>query len=333
MDIRRIGFLGLGAMGSGMAGRLADAGFEVSAFNRTPGKAKPLTERGVRVAATPALAARDVEVLLLSLATQDVVEELLAGPEGALAAARPGTLVADTSTVSPDAARANAARIAAAGHRALDACVVGNAQHARTGELRFMIGGAEADVAALRPVLDVLAKEVVHVGDHGMGATAKVTMNLLMGVEMQALAEAVVFGERAGLDRQQLIEMIAASGYSSPVMRFKAGVMSRRAFGQADFRLSLMRKDLLLALSDARRMGVPMPATAASYEVLTLAANGGLGDLDCAAVLAQVERMASSQRSAGESGDAATPVREDGPDPSGIRGRSDFDAARIPAKP
>jgi 3-hydroxyisobutyrate dehydrogenase len=292
MGMQRIGFLGLGSMGSGMAGRLAGAGFEVSVYNRSAARATPLAERGIRVADSPALAARDADVLLLSVATQDAVDELLSGPGGALAAARPGTLVADTSTVSPDAARATAARIAAAGHRALDACVVGNAQHARDGELRFMIGGDEADVAALRPVLDVLGKDVVHVGDHGMGATAKVTMNLLMGVQLQALAESVVFGERAGLSRQQLIGMILASGYCSPMMRFKGGVMARRAFDQPDFRLSLMRKDLLLALTDAQRMAVPMPATSAAYEVLTSAVNSGLGDLDCAAVLAEVERMA-----------------------------------------
>jgi 3-hydroxyisobutyrate dehydrogenase len=292
MVIRRIGFLGLGAMGAPMAIRLAEAGFEVAAFNRSEARALPLAEHGVRVACTPAEAAAEADVLMLSLATEDAVRQVLSGPAGALAAARPGTLVADTSTVSPEAARAMADVIAAAGHRALDACIVGNAGHARDGELRFMIGGAEADVDAMRPVLDVLAKEIAHVGGHGMGATAKVTMNLLMGVQLQALAEAVVFGERAGLPRERLIDMIAASGFSSPMMRFKAGVMSRRAFGHADFRLSLMRKDLLLALAAAQRLGVPMPATTASYEVLTMAVNGGLGEQDCAAVLTEVEHLA-----------------------------------------
>lgn len=294
MSVRRIGLLGLGAMGSGMAARLAEAGFEVSAYNRTPGKAQALAEHGVRVAASPAAAASGADALLLSLATGDAVSSVLSGPDGALAAAAPGALIADTSTVSPEAARETAACIVAAGHRALDACVIGNPQHARNGELRFMIGGDEADLAALRPVLDALAKDVVHVGGHGMGATAKVAMNLLMGVQLQALAEAVVFGERAGLSRQQLIDMIMASGYSSPVMRFKGGVMARRAFGKADFRLSLMRKDLALALALAQRLGVRMPVTSASYDVLTQAANAGLGDLDCAAVLVQVERMARS---------------------------------------
>jgi 3-hydroxyisobutyrate dehydrogenase len=294
MSMRRIGVVGTGAMGSGMAIRLAEAGFEVSVYNRSRDKAAPLAEHGIRVAVDPADVAQPADALLLSLATGEAVSQVLTGPRGALAAARPGTLFADTSTVSPEAARASAARIASAGHRALDTCVIGNAQHARGGELRFLVGGQAADLEALRPVLDVLAKEVVRVGGHGMGAAAKVAMNLLMGVELQALSEAIVFGERAGLSRQQLIDMISASGYSSPVMRFKGGVMARRAFGKADFKLSLMRKDLQLALTCAQQLGVPMPATAASCEVLTLAATAGLGDLDCAAVLAQMEQLAGS---------------------------------------
>ncbi|GAB2846454.1 NAD(P)-dependent oxidoreductase [Lentzea nigeriaca] len=286
-----IGFLGLGSMGSGMANRLLDAGFEVVVHNRTAAKAEALAERGAKVASSPAEVARVADVLLLSLATGDVVEEMLFGPSGALTTGE-NLLIADMSTVSPDAARALAARVSEQGHRILDACVLGNAQHAATGELRFMIGGDAADVESLRPVLDPLAKEIVHLGDHGMGATAKVAMNLLMGVQMQALAEAVVLGERSGLRRDVLIKMIAASGYSSPVMKFKSGVMARRAFAPADFRLALMRKDLMLALADAARLGIPMPATQASYEVLTSALNSGHGELDCAAVLAEVERMA-----------------------------------------
>lgn len=310
MGTGRIGVLGIGAMGAGMAVRLAEAGFETFAYNRTEQKSRQLSGHGIRVAGSPAEAARQVDALVLCLATGEAVTEVLSGPRGALAAARPGTLFADTSTVSPAAARASATRIAAAGHRALDACVIGNAQHARSGELRFMVGGDPADLAALRPVLDVLAKEVLHVGGHGMGAAAKVAMNLLMGVELQALSEAIVFGERAGLSRQQLIDMISASGYSSPVMRFKAGVMARRAFGRADFRLSLMRKDLQLALTCAEELGVPMPATSASHRVLALAAEAGLGDRDCAAVLEQLEQMAGIGRPADP---GAQPLAATGP--------------------
>jgi 3-hydroxyisobutyrate dehydrogenase len=291
MATSRVGFIGLGGMGSAMAARLAEAGFEVTAYNRTAERALALAEHGVRPADTPACAATCTDVLLLSLSNDEAVHETLGGVNGALAAAPRGTLVADTSTVSPDAARSIAARVTEAGHRALDACVLGNLNHARDGELRFMIGGAADDVAELRPLLDVLAKDVVHLGGHGMGAVAKVTLNLLMAVELQALAEAVVFGERAGLDRARVLELISASGYSSPVMRFKAGVMARRAFDRADFKLSLMRKDVSLALDEAQRMGVLMPVTDATLDVLTMAVNAGLGDQDCAAILSQVERL------------------------------------------
>jgi 3-hydroxyisobutyrate dehydrogenase len=294
MGMQRIGFVGLGVMGSGMAGRLMDAGFEVAVYNRTKEKTAELAGRGARVGATPADVAVGADVLLISVATEDAVREVLFGENGALAVAQPGTVVADMSTVSPDAAQELAGLIVEAGHRPLDARVLGNGQHAKDGELRFMIGGEAADVELVRPVLEVLAKEIVHLGGHGTGATAKVALNLLMGVQLQALSEAVIFGERAGLDRNQLIGLIAASGYSSPMMKFKSGVMARRAFERADFRLSLMRKDLLLAIADAQRMGVPMPATTASYEVLTSAVNAGLGELDCAAVLSEVERMSGT---------------------------------------
>jgi len=293
----RIGFLGLGAMGSGMVARLAGNGYQVAVYNRTAGKVAPLADRGVRVANTPAEAAHDADLLLVSLATAEVVEAMLFGgtaDSGALLATKPGAIVADMSTVSPAAAQAQAERIAAAGRRALDACVIGNAHHAHEGELRFMIGGSEQDLERIRPVLEVLGKQTVHLGGPGMGATAKVAMNLLMGVQLQALSEAVLFGERAGLDRQQLIDLIAASGYCSPMLRFKSGVMAARGFDRADFKLALMRKDLHLALSDADRLGVPMPSVAASFEVLTACVNAGLGDLDCAAVLVEMERRAGT---------------------------------------
>jgi 3-hydroxyisobutyrate dehydrogenase len=272
--------------------RLLNAGFPVSVFNRSRDKAAELAPLGAEVAATPGAAAAGADIVLISVATADAVRAVLGGDDGVLAAAAPGTVIADLSTVSPDAAREFAAQIAEAGHRPLDARVLGNGRHAEQGELRFMVGGEAADLDALKPVLDVLAKDVVHLGGHGLGAMAKVALNMLMGVQLQAMAEAIVLGVRAGLDRNQLIEMIAASGYSSPMMRFKSAAMLRRDYQRADFRLSLMRKDLMLAMAEAERLAVPLPAVGASYEVLTAAFEAGAGELDCAAVLAQVEKAA-----------------------------------------
>jgi 3-hydroxyisobutyrate dehydrogenase len=292
MTTPKIAFIGLGAMGGGMASRLLDTGAHVTVYNRTRTKGEELATRGAALADTPAEAAAGAEVVFLSLATSEVVETLLFGPDGVVETLPKGALVADMSTVAPDFAVALRDRLATTDHRALDACVLGNAMHAKNGELRFMIGGAAEDVATLRPVIEPLAKEVVHLGESGKGATAKLALNLLMGVEMQALAEAIVFGEKAGLDRPALIGLIAASGYSAPVMKFKAGVMARRAFENPDFRLKLMRKDLGLVLAETQRLGVPMPATTASHDWLTNAKNQGLGEHDCASIIAILEQAA-----------------------------------------
>lgn len=291
MGEQRIAFIGLGAMGSGMAARLVDQGFDVSVYNRTRSKAAALGEQGARVADSPADAASSADVVMLSLANQDVVDAMLFGDDGALSTLPPGGYVADLSTVPPDFSRALADRVQASGHRAMDTCVLGNFQHARDGELRIMVGGDEQDVAAITPILETIGKEVTYLGPNGSGATMKLVLNMLMGIEMQALAEAVVFGERAGLPRDKILQMIAPSGYSAPVMRFKCGVMERRAFEKADFKLGLMRKDMMLVLDECQRMAVPMPASAAAYEMLTAAYQQGLGDLDCSSILAFMERV------------------------------------------
>jgi 3-hydroxyisobutyrate dehydrogenase len=290
MGAPKIAFIGLGAMGGGMAARLLESGAHVTVYNRTRAKGAELVGKGAVLADSPGEAAAGAEVVFLSLATSEVVETLLFGTDGVVETLPKGAIVADMSTVAPDFAVGLRDRLNETGHRGLDACVLGNAQHAKDGELRFMIGGAAEDVETIRPVIAHLAKEIVHLGESGKGATAKLALNLLMGVEMQALAEAVVFGEKAGLDRGTLIRLIAASGYSAPVMKFKAGVMARRAFENPDFRLKLMRKDLGLVLTETQRLGVPMPATAASHDWLTNAKNQGLGEHDCASIIAILEQ-------------------------------------------
>ena len=287
-----VGVIGLGTMGRGMADRLLDLGVRLTAHNRTAARAAPLTERGAALVASPAELAAAVDVLVLSLADQSAVDAVLFGPDGVLAGLRPGTVVLDTSTVDPEYARGRADRLAAAGHQSLDACIVGNAGHARTGELRFLVGGPAEVLDRVHPLLEALGKEVTHLGPSGAGASMKLVLNMLMGIEMQALAEAVVFGERSGLPRDAVLRAVVNSGFSAPVMRFKAGVMRRRAFSRADFRLALMRKDMALVRTEAQRMAVPMATAEGTYGVLTAAVQQGLGELDCAAVLVEMERLA-----------------------------------------
>jgi 3-hydroxyisobutyrate dehydrogenase len=292
MDAQRIGFIGLGAMGLGIASKLVESGFDLVVYNRTREKSEQLGKLGARVAATPAEAAADAEAVMLSLADQKAVEGMLFGPDGVFGSAPVGAYIVDFSTVPPEFSRAVAARASTAGYRALDACVLGNPQHARGGELRVMVGGAAEDFEAIEPVLKTIGKQVSYFGGHGMGATMKLVLNMLMGIQMPALAEAVVFGERAGLPREKILEMIAGSGYSSPMMTFRCPMMAERSFHRVAFRLSLMEKDMRLVLDEARALGVPMPVAESARSALVGAVDEGLADLDVSAILAYQERLA-----------------------------------------
>src|SRR3954454_4858581 len=291
MDKQRIGFIGLGMMGGGMAARLAESGLHVSVYKRTRSNAEEVGKVRARVADSPADAAREADVVCVSLADQNVVSKMVFGDDGVMSSLREGGFILDMSTVPPDFARELAARGGESGKHVLDACVLGNPMHSRQGELRVMVGGDEGDFNAVHDVLEAIGKEVTYLGDHGMGATMKLVLNMLMGVQMPALAEAVVFGERAGLDRAQILEMISKSGYSSPVMSFRCMLMGQRNFGLAAFKLGLMRKDMMLVLDEAQQLDVPMPVSESAYAMLTAAKAQGLGDLDVAAILAFQERM------------------------------------------
>jgi len=292
---QRIAFIGLGVMGAGMASRLAENGYDVAVYNRTRSKAEEVGEVGARVADSPADAARGANVVMLSLADQNVVSKILFEQDGVFETLAKGSYLLDMSTVTPEFARELSERARDAGYRHLDTCVLGNPFHARQGELRVMAGGDEGDFRAVKPLLEAVGKEVTYLGESGMGATMKLVLNMLMGVQMPALAEAVVFGERAGLDREKILEMISKSGYSSPVMSFRCAIMGQRNFELAAFKLGLMRKDMTLVLSESQKLSVPMPVSESAYAMLTAAQQQGLGDLDVAAILAFQERLAGME--------------------------------------
>lgn len=291
MGKQRIGFIGLGGMGGGMACRLAESGYEIAVYNRTREKADEAASLGARVAESPADAAQDADVLMLSLANHEVVERMLHGDDGVFTTLKPGAYICDMSTVPPSFAQSLSASAAEAGYHALDTCVYGAPFHARSGDLRVMVGGDEADFEAVTDVLNTIGKQVTYLGESGMGAYMKLVLNLLMGVQMPAMAEAIVFGEKAGLPREKILEMINGTGYSSPVMNLRCGIIGERAFEKRLFALELMRKDMKLVSSEAARMGVPMPVSESAHQMLTAAMAQGLGDLDVGAVIAFQERL------------------------------------------
>ena len=291
MAKQRVGFIGLGGMGSGMACRLAESGYDVAVYNRTRAKADEAASLGARVAETPGDAADGADVVMLSLANHEVVKTMLQGDDGVFTTLKPGAYICDMSTVPPDFAQWLSGFAAESGYHAMDTCVYGAPFHARSGDLRVMVGGGEADFEAVSEVLHAIGKQVTHLGPSGMGAYMKLVLNLLMGVQMPALAEAIVFGEKAGLPRDKILDMINGTGYSSPVMNLRCGIIGRRDFEKSLFKLELMRKDMKLVSKEAARMGVPMPVSESAHQMLTAAMAQGLGDLDVGAIIAFQERM------------------------------------------
>ncbi|MFF5858875.1 NAD(P)-dependent oxidoreductase [Streptomyces sp. NPDC012751] len=275
-----VAVLGLGAMGAGLARRLLDEGVQVRVWNRSADRTAPLARAGAHVAAHPAEAVAGTSAALCVVADGEALGTVLRGPDGVLAdGPYPGVLLC-ASTVAPE----EVVQIAGDLPRILDVGMLGNRDHARDGELRLFVGGETQTFDAARPLLEALGKEVVHLGALGSGMRMKLLLNLLMGIEVQALAEATELAGACGLDRQQVLKTIAGSGFASPVMAFKSRRLAAGRFEEPDFRLRLMAKDLMLATKQAAAAGLSLPLATAAAETHVRATEQGLGDQDCAAV-------------------------------------------------
>ncbi|MGW3497531.1 NAD(P)-dependent oxidoreductase [Streptomyces sp. NPDC001020] len=289
MAQRQLAFIGLGSMGGGMAHRLLETGYTLTVFNRTARKAAPLVEAGATLADAPERAAEGHHVVLLSLSDENAVEEILF--DRVVPVLAPGSVIVDTSTVSPGFAREAAARLADKGLRRVEACVVGNPLQARKGELRVFVSGATEDLEEVRPVLEAIGSEVVHVGVPGAATSLKLILNLLLGAQVAALAESVAYGTAAGLDRDQLIGVVAASGFSSLVMRFRADLMLKRSYEPAFFRSELMEKDIRIALEAAAEQGAAMPVLGVVRERFAEVLAAGDGDKDASVLVEHQPRQ------------------------------------------
>ncbi|MFI9247460.1 NAD(P)-dependent oxidoreductase [Streptomyces sp. NPDC053086] len=275
-----VAVLGLGAMGAGLAGRLLDQGIPVRVWNRTADRTAPLAEAGAHVATHPADAVTGTSAVICVVSDGEALGTVLRGPDGVLAEGPYPGVVLCASTVAPE----EVVQIAGDIPQILDMGMLGNRDHARDGELRLFVGGEQEAVKAALPLLRTLGKEVVHLGALGSGMRMKLLLNLLMGIEVQALAEATELASACGLDRQQVLKTIAGSGFASPVMAFKSRRLASARFDEPDFRLRLMAKDLMLATKQAAAVGLSLPLATAAAETHVRATEQGLGDQDCAAV-------------------------------------------------
>jgi len=279
--------VGTGRMGSAMARAIARAGFPLVLHNRTPERAETLAaEIGARAAGTPGEAAAAADVTLTMLADDDAVRAVFGGPDGLLAGARPGSVLVDLSTVRPDTLRALEPLAADRGVGLLDAPVSGSTALAEAGQLTLMVGGRPEDLERARPVLDAVAKTVFHMGPLGSGAAMKLAVNTVIFGLNEALAEALVLAEAAGVDRPRAYDVLAASAVGAPYVGYKRAAFLEPETTPVAFSLELAAKDLRLITELAASLGVPVPQAETNLDLVreAAAATGPSRDFSAVAV-------------------------------------------------
>jgi 3-hydroxyisobutyrate dehydrogenase-like beta-hydroxyacid dehydrogenase len=285
----RIGVIGLGLMGRPMAMNLLKAGHPVTVWNRTASRADDLVNAGATLAKSPREVAAAADVLITMVSDPAALEDVLWGADGhqdaaAFPALKPGSTYIDSSTVSPVLARKIAAACQERGVKFLDAPVTGGDWGAKKGELVFMVGGDAETLKAMEPIIGVMGKRWFHLGPNGAGQTIKLAMNLILALQVDALAEALALVTRAGLKGESLVEVMQSSMARSGVLDVKAPNLLKGEYTPS-FPLRLMHKDLSLALDLANQIGVALPATAAARETYNYVKGASKEDLDYSAVM------------------------------------------------
>lgn len=286
----RVGFIGLGTMGGAMAANVARAGFDVRAWNRTPGRAADLGELGVVVEASPAAVARASDVVVTIVSDTPDVEAVLFGPAGAAEGAEPGAVVIDMSTIAPSATRDFAARLAEHGIAMLDAPVSGGSEGAKKGTLSIFVGGDAATLERVRPVLEAMGTTITHVGPIGAGQAAKAVNQVILAGAYLSVAEGIVLAIKAGLDVEQLVAALSGGAAQSWVLANRAGRMLANDY-PLGFKVALHRKDLGIALQLARETGTVLPVGALFEQVLVGLIGHGHGDDDVSAVARTIREL------------------------------------------
>ncbi|MDB6037891.1 MAG: 3-hydroxyisobutyrate dehydrogenase/glyoxylate/succinic semialdehyde reductase [Verrucomicrobiales bacterium] len=280
----KIGFIGLGIMGSRMAGNLQKHGYTLVIHNRTRHKAGPLLAGDARWAASPADAASEVEILFTMLAHPEAVEEAALGKDGFLSRLAQGSLWVDCSTVNPSFSKRMAEESQARGLHFLGAPVTGSKDAAAGGKLVFWVGGDAVDLEKCRRLLECMGNKIVHTGGKGTGASLKIVVNQLLGATMAAFAETLALGESLGLARDLLLGILLNTPAAAPFLAGKRERIESGNFEDADFPLQWLQKDLHLAAVSAYENGAAMPLTNVAKEIYRLAIRDGKGEKDFSAI-------------------------------------------------
>jgi 3-hydroxyisobutyrate dehydrogenase len=291
----KIALLGLGLMGSGMAGRLLDAGYPLTIWNRSPDKAKAFADRGARIAKSPREAAMSANVIISMLSDVVVCRDVWLGRGEALQGSAPGTILVESSTVTVEWVHELDRAAKEAGCELVDAPVTGSKPQAASGQLLFLAGGASAVVDKLNPVLKAMGRDVVHVGPVGSGARLKLINNFLSGSQVAALAEALSLIERSGLDVQKSLGVLTEGAPGSPLVKLLSGRMVSKQY-EPNFLLRLMAKDLRYAVAEAEAQALDLDMGRAALRVFEHAITAGQGDEDMSAVVEQFRAQAESTK-------------------------------------
>lgn len=278
-----VGFVGLGAMGRPMVRRLLDAGQEVVGYNRTRERARALVDAGLRLADSPCAVAQAADVVFTMVTDTPALEAVTRGPDGLLAGLRPGGVIVEMSTASPEAVRTLASEAASRGGAVLDAPVSGSPVTIEAGQLSFMVGGDPAVLERVRPAMLAIGPTITYVGELGLAKAMKIATNLNLSVQMIAFSEAVLLAERAGISRERAVDVLLKGVAASPMLKYR-GPFVLGMPAEPLFNVPMTQKDLRLALDLGRQLGVALPSTALAHAWMTAAAGLGLAQHDLAVV-------------------------------------------------
>src|SRR5580692_1688687 len=282
MRMAKVGFIGLGVMGSQMVNRLLDKGHTVTGYNRTRSKAQWLIDKGMQWADSPREVCAAADITFSMVTDSSAVEKIAAGDNGLLAGLGPGKVLVDMSTVSPAISRGLAERVRQRGADMVDAPVSGSVITLQQGKLSIMVGGRRATFDLVQPVLLDIGPKVTHMGDNGLALVMKIATNISLVVQMLAFSEGVLLAEKSGIARETAV--------ASPMVQYR-GPFVLNMPDEAWFNVNMMQKDMLLAFELGRQVSVPLPTSAAANEYLTAARAMGLEEKDFAIVFEVLARM------------------------------------------
>jgi 3-hydroxyisobutyrate dehydrogenase-like beta-hydroxyacid dehydrogenase len=286
----KLGFVGLGVMGSQMVNRLLEKNHTVTGYNRTRAKAQWLIDKGMKWADSPRAVADASDITFAMVTNAAAIAAVTDGPDGIIAGLGAGKYFIDMSTVSPEVSRATAAKVRAKGADMVDAPVSGSVITLQEGKLSVMVGGHKETFERVKPLLLDIGPKVTHVGANGLALAMKIAVNLSLAVQMMAFSEGVLLAEKSGIRREVAVDVLTHSAVASPMIQYRGPFILQQP-EEAWFDCNMMQKDMLLAMELGRQLNVPVPTTAVSNEFLTAARGMGWEKKDFAVVFDVLARM------------------------------------------